>query len=184
MRVTETTINGAYLIDLDSYKDERGFFLESYQYRRYAEYGLDDNFVQDNRSISKKGVIRGLHYQINHPIGHLIYVIHGTVFDVGVDLRIDSPSFGKYFSITLEAENNQQLFFPKGVAHGFCTLAEENEILYKCTEYYYPSDEAGILWSDPEIGINWPIRNPVIKGQDANFPLLKNISPSRLPKVK
>ena len=183
MKVTETKIGGAYLIDLDIFSDERGFFLESYQHQRYVKYGLDVNFVQDNRSFSKKEVVRGLHYQVNHPIGHLIYVIHGSVFDVGVDLRVNSPSFGKYFSIVLTAEKNQQLFLPAGIAHGYCTLAEENEILYKCTEYYDPADEAGVLWNDPDIGIKWPISEPVIGKRDSNFPLLKEIKSSQLPKV-
>lgn len=183
MKVTKTLIDGAYLIDLDIFRDGRGFFLESYQRKRYADHGLDVNFVQDNRSFSKKGVVRGLHYQINRPIGHLIYVIHGSVFDVGVDLRVNSPTFGKHFSITLTADNNQQLFFPEGVAHGFCTLAEENEILYKCTEYYDPTDEAGIIWNDPELDIKWPIQNPIINESDAIFPMLKEISSTKLPKV-
>lgn len=183
MKVTKTLIDGAYLIDLDIFRDGRGFFLESYQRKRYADHGLDVNFVQDNRSFSKKGVVRGLHYQINRPIGHLIYVIHGSVFDVGVDLRVNSPTFGEYFSITLTADNNQQLFFPEGVAHGYCTLAEENEILYKCTEYYDPTDEAGVIWNDPDIDIKWPIQNPTIKESDANFPMLKDISSTKLPKV-
>ena len=183
MKVTKIKFDGAYLIDLDVYSDERGFFLESYQRMRYAAYGLDVNFVQDNRSFSKKGVVRGLHYQINRPIGHLIYVIHGSIFDVGVDLRIKSPTFGEHFSIVLKADNNQQLYFPEGVAHGFCALAEENEILYKCTEYYDPNDEAGVVWNDPEIGIKWPIRDPTIKESDANFPQLKDIERTKLPKV-
>ncbi len=183
MKVTKTLINGSYLIDLDIYKDERGFFLESYQCQRYQDYGINVKFVQDNRSSSKKGVVRGLHYQINHPIGHLIYVTHGSVFDVGVDLRVNSPSYGKYFSIILAAENNQQLFFPAGVAHGFCALEEDNEIIYKCTQYYDPADEAGVFWNDPDIGIEWPIQDPVVDKRDSSYPLLKEIKSSQLPKV-
>jgi dTDP-4-dehydrorhamnose 3,5-epimerase len=183
MKVTDTTIEGAYLIELDVYGDERGFFLESYQHRRYADHGLDVDFVQDNRSFSMRGVLRGLHYQVNRPVGHLVYVTHGTIFDVGVDLRAGSPSFGRHFGYMLRAENNQQLFFPAGVAHGFCTLGEENEILYKCTDYYDPDDEAGLLWNDPDIGIEWPISDPVIKERDAAFPRLADIAPENLPRV-
>jgi len=183
MKVHKTAIDGAYLIDLKMFGDKRGFFLESYEKRRYVEHGIDANFVQDNRSFSQKRVVRGLHYQIKHPIGHLVYVIHGSVFDVGVDLRVGSKTFGKHIAFTLSAENNQQLFLPAGVAHGFCTLADENEILYKCTEYYYPDDEAGIIWNDQDIGIDWPILKPLIKKRDAVFPMLKDVPTSHLPDV-
>jgi dTDP-4-dehydrorhamnose 3,5-epimerase len=183
MKVTETVIAGAFLIDLDVYGDERGFFVESYQRRRYKDLGLDMEFVQDDRSFSRGGVVRGMHYQVRHPIGHLIYVTHGCVFDVGVDLRRNSPTFGQHVAVTLSAENNQQLYLPPGVAHGFCALGEENEILYKCTDCHYPEDEAGILWNDPDLGIQWPVKNPVIKPRDAAFPKLKDIAPARLPKV-
>lgn len=183
MKVTQTAIAGAYLIDLDIHGDRRGFFLESYQRRRYAGYGIDAEFVQDNRSFSQKGVVRGMHYQVEHPIGHLVYVTHGCVFDVGVDLRAGSPTFGRHIAFTLSAESNQQLYLPPGVAHGFCTLGEENEILYKCTEYYYPDDEAGVLWNDPDLKIQWPAMNPVIKPRDAVFPRLKDIDPAKLPKI-
>jgi dTDP-4-dehydrorhamnose 3,5-epimerase len=183
MKFTKTAIPGAVLIDLDIHGDSRGFFLESYQRRRYASLGLDVEFVQDNRSFSKKGVVRGMHYQVRHPVGHLVYVTHGRVFDVGVDLRPESPTFGTHVAVTLAAENNQQLYLPPGVAHGFCTLGEENEILYKCTNYYYPDDEAGVLWNDPDLGIPWPLANPVIHPRDAAFPKLKSIDHARLPKV-
>lgn len=183
MKVTETSIAGSYLVDFDIYGDERGFFLECYQKRRYAEFGLDVNFVQDNHSFSEGGVLRGLHYQVLHPIGHLIYVVRGKIFDVGLDLRPTSPTFGKHIALTLSSEKPQQLYLPPGVAHGFCALGEENDILYKCTEYYYPEDEAGVLWNDPDLRINWPIDNPNIKVRDAMFPRFKDIEPARLPKV-
>lgn len=184
MKFTKTAIPGAVLIDLDVHGDSRGFFLESYQRRSYANHGMDEEFVQDNRSFSKKGVVRGLHYQIRHPIGHLVYVTHGRVFDVGVDLRPKSPTFGKHIAVTLAAENNQQLYLPPGVAHGFCALGEENEILYKCTDYYFPDDEAGVLWNDPDLGIRWPLENPVVNPRDAAFPKLKNIDSASLPKAR
>jgi len=184
MKVTRTAIPGAFLIDLEVHGDKRGYFLESYQRRRYANLGLDAEFVQDNRSFSQKGVLRGMHYQVRHAIGHLVYVTHGRVFDVGIDLRPKSPTFGKHIAFTLAAENNQQLYLPPGVAHGFCTLGEENEILYKCTDYYFPDDEAGVLWNDPDLGIQWPLTNPVITPRDAAFPRLKNIDPANLPRVR
>ena len=183
IKTTNTAIAGALLIELDVYGDERGFFLESYQRRHYAEAGIDIEFVQDNRSFSQKGVVRGLHYQAHHPIGHLIYVTHGRVFDVGVDLRRKSPTFGQHIAYTLAAESNQQLYLPPGVAHGFCTLGEENEILYKCTDYYYPDDEAGVVWNDPELEIRWPVTNPIITPRDAAYPKLDDIDPARLPNI-
>jgi dTDP-4-dehydrorhamnose 3,5-epimerase len=139
--------------------------------------------VQDNRSFSQKGVLRGLHYQVHHPVGHLIYVTHGCVFDVGVDVRRNSPTFGQQIAYTLSAESNQQLYLPPGVAHGFCTLGHENEILYKCTEYYYPDDEAGVLWNDPELDIQWPVIDPLITPRDAAYPKLKDIDPAKFPNV-
>jgi dTDP-4-dehydrorhamnose 3,5-epimerase len=183
IKTTNTAIAGALLIDLDLYGDERGFFLESYQRRRYAAAGIDIEFVQDTRSFSQKGVVRGLHYQVCSPIGHLIYVTQGCVFDVGVDLRRNSPTFGQHIAYMLSAESNQQLYLPPGVAHGFCTLGEKNEILYKCTDYYYPDDEAGVLWNDPEFGIQWPVANPTITSRDSSYPRLKDIDPARLPNI-
>jgi dTDP-4-dehydrorhamnose 3,5-epimerase len=183
IKVTKTAIAGAFLIDLDVHCDHRGFFLESYQRRRYADAGLNAEFVQDNRSFSQKGVLRGLHYQVHHPVGHLIYVTHGCVFDVGVDVRRNSPTFGQQIAYTLSAESNQQLYLPPGVAHGFCTLGHENEILYKCTEYYYPDDEAGVLWNDPELDIQWPVIDPLITPRDAAYPKLKDIDPAKFPNV-
>jgi len=183
VRFSKAAIDGAYLIDLDVFGDSRGAFLESYQKKRYAENGIEIDFVQDNRSCSQKGVLRGLHYQVKHPIGHLIYVTHGKVFDVGVDLRKKSPTFGNHVAYTLSADKPQQLYLPPGVAHGFCTLADENEILYKCSDYYYPEDEAGLLWSDQDIAIDWPIIKPLMKSRDEGFPLLKDILESRLPQL-
>jgi len=181
MKINTTSIDGAYLIDLDVFGDERGYFLESYHHRKYVEQGLNVEFVQDNRSQSKKNVLRGLHYQIEDPSGHLIYVTHGKVFDVGVDLRKSSPTFGETISFVLTADKPQQLYLPAGVAHGFCTLNETNEILYKCTTYYNPEDEAGLLWNDPDLGIRWPVKNPDINERDAQYPRLKDIQPSNLP---
>ena len=183
MKVSPTEIEGSYLIDLDSYEDDRGFFLESFNLKKYSENGIPYNFVQDNHSSSCKGVIRGLHYQINRPTGHLIYVTRGCILDVGLDLRKNSSTFKRHITVRLSSDKRQQLFLPPGVAHGFCALGEQNEIWYKCTELYDPSDEAGVLWSDPDLAIDWPFQAPIIKSRDAMFPLLCEIEDSRLPRL-
>jgi len=183
LKVTPAGIDGSYLISLDAYEDRRGSFLELYHASRYAEHGIDCHFVQDNRSISEKGVLRGLHYQVVHPIGHIVYVAQGRILDVGLDLRPNSPTFKQHISVELSAENHLQLFLPPGVAHGFYTFDERNEILYKCTEFYYPDDEAGVLWNDPDLCIDWPTSEPRIKSRDAMFPCLCDIPSSKLPKV-
>jgi len=176
-------IHGAVLIDLDCYGDSRGFFLETYQRERYEQSGLDVEFVQDNRSRSSKNVLRGLHYQIVHPQGHLVYVTSGTVFDVGLDLRKNSPTFKHWVGVTLCAEKQQQLYLPPGVAHGFCALTDGVEIYYKCTDYYYPEEEGGVLWNDPDLGINWPTKDPMVKESDARFLRLKDIAEDKLPQI-
>ena len=181
--VSKVGIEGAVLIELDCHRDGRGFFLETYQRKRYEEFGLALEFVQDNRSRSTKGVLRGLHYQITRPQGHLIYVTSGTAFDVGLDLRRDSPTFKQWAGVTLSADKQQQLYLPPGVAHGFYSLTDEVEIYYKCTDYYYPEDEGGVLWSDPDIGIKWPTENPAINKNDTQFPLLKDITEDKLPQT-
>ncbi|MEK9628833.1 MAG: dTDP-4-dehydrorhamnose 3,5-epimerase [Nitrospinota bacterium] len=182
MKVHETKIPGMMLIDLDVFRDPRGSFLESYQKERYKEHGLDVEFVQDNHSHSTKNVLRGMHYQINQPQGHLVYVVKGEIFDVGVDLRKGLPTFGHWLGFRLSESRPQQLFLPEGVAHGFCTLSEKADILYKCTDYFDPDDEGGVLWCDPELNIDWPIQEPIIRNRDANFPTLKNISNKLLPR--
>ena len=183
MKIAETAIAGAFLIDLDFYGDDRGFFYETYQRRRYAGSGLEADFVQDNLSHSRRNVLRGLHYQVNKPMGHLITVIRGCVFDVGVDLRPNSPSFGQHVAVTLSADRHQQLYLPPGIAHGFYSLDEENEIFYKCTEFYDKDDEGGLLWNDKALGIDWPVENPLVNARDAAYPELRDIATSRLPKV-
>lgn len=184
MKVKPTLIEGAFLIELEVHGDDRGFFVETYQAQRYRDHGIKYDFVQDNHSRSEKGVVRGMHYQIEHAIGHLIYVTKGCIFDVGVDLRLGSSTFGQHIGFELSENSHQQLFLPPGVAHGFCALAERNEIWYKCTDFYYPEDEAGLLWNDPDVGIRWPIEAPNLKPRDAMFPRLRDIESSRLPKVR
>ena len=150
-------IQGLMLIEPKVHGDERGYFMESYNYRDFAEAGIDCAFVQDNQSSSKKGVLRGLHYQIEHPQAKLVRVIRGEVFDVAVDLREGSATFGKWFGVRLSEENKKQFFVPAGFAHGYLVLSDYAEFCYKVTDFYHPGDEGGLLWNDPEIGIAWPM---------------------------
>ncbi len=150
-------IQGLTLIEPKVHGDERGYFMESYNYRDFAEAGIDCTFVQDNQSSSKKGVLRGLHYQIEHPQAKLVRVIRGEVFDVAVDLREGSATFGKWFGVRLSEENKKQFFVPAGFAHGYLVLSDYAEFCYKVTDFYHPGDEGGLLWNDPEIGIDWPV---------------------------
>lgn len=156
-KVIETGIQGLVVIEPTVFGDNRGYFMETYNYNDFKEAGLDMNFVQDNQSKSKKGVLRGLHFQKEHPQGKLVRVISGEVFDVGVDLRKGSSTFGKWYGVVLSAENKRQFYVPEGFAHGFLVLSEEAEFVYKCTDFYRPDDEGGLLWNDPEVGVEWPI---------------------------
>lgn len=152
-----TDIEGMYIIETTVYGDNRGYFMETYNYEEFKEAGLDMVFVQDNQSKSKKGVLRGLHFQTKHPQGKLVRVIKGKVFDVGVDLRPGSKTFGKWVGEVLSDENKRQLYIPEGFAHGFVVLSDEAEFVYKCTAFYDPQNEGGIIWNDSDIGIKWPI---------------------------
>ena len=150
-------IQGLCVIEPAVHGDSRGYFMETYNQRDMEEAGLTMNFVQDNQSCSTKGVLRGLHFQKEHTQGKLVRVVSGEVFDVAVDCRPNSETFGKWVGVTLSAENKKQFYIPQGFAHGFLVLSDEAEFAYKCTDFYHPGDEGGILWSDPEIGIDWPI---------------------------
>ena len=150
-------IEGLKIITPSVFGDERGYFMETYNYNDFAEAGITEKFVQDNQSASKKGVLRGLHFQINYPQDKLVRVVNGEVFDVAVDLREGSATFGKWFGVTLSAENKKQFFIPKGFAHGFLVLSDYAEFAYKCSDFYHPNDEGGLKWNDPDIGIEWPI---------------------------
>lgn len=152
----DTPIKDLYVIKPKVFGDNRGFFLETYQKRDFEALGLKYDFVQDNHSKSKKGVLRGLHYQINYPQAKCVRVIVGEVFDVAVDLRKDSPTYGKWYGVRLSAENKLMLMIPRGFAHGFLVLSDEAEFMYKCDEYYHPEDEGGIIYNDPDINIEWP----------------------------
>ena len=150
-------IEGLKVITPAVFGDERGYFMETYHYEAYKQAGIDQVFVQDNQSSSRKGVLRGLHFQINFPQAKLVRVLKGEVFDVAVDLREGSPTFGKWHGVLLSEENKKQFFIPEHFAHGFVVLSDEAEFAYKCTDFYHPNDEGGLKWDDPEIGVKWPI---------------------------
>ena len=179
-KLIKAPIEGLYIIEPTVFGDNRGFFMESYNRREFEEIGLDMNFVQDNHSRSKKGVLRGLHFQKKHPQGKLVRVIRGKVFDVAVDLRKGSPTFGKWYGIILSDENHLMFYIPEGFAHGFLVLSEEADFFYKCTDFYYPEYDAGIIWNDPDIGIKWSfeeygIKEPILSEKDSKLPRLRDI---------
>ena len=155
--VTPCDIEGLYVIEPTVFKDERGYFVETYNQNDMKEAGLDMVFVQDNQSMSTRGVLRGLHFQKQFPQGKLVRVVRGKVFDVAVDLRSDSKTYGKWFGVELSAENMKQFYLPEGFAHGFLVLSDEAEFCYKCTDFYHPNDEGGLSWKDPDINVQWPI---------------------------
>ena len=159
--VTPCDIEGLYVIEPTVFKDERGYFVETYNQNDMKEAGLDMVFVQDNQSMSTRGVLRGLHFQKQFPQGKLVRVVRGKVFAVAVDLRSDSKTYGKWFGVELSAENMKQLYIPEGLAHGFLVLSDEAEFCYKCTDFYHPGDEGGLAWNDPEIGGEWPLEEGV-----------------------
>ena len=156
-KFTKTSIEGVYIIEPTVFGDDRGYFMETYNYNDYKEAGIDQVFVQDNQSASKKGVLRGLHFQINYPQDKLVRAIRGEVFDVAVDLRPGSKTYGQWYGVLLSEENKKQFFIPKNFAHGFVVLSDYAEFAYKCTDFYHPNDEGGLAWNDPQIGVEWPI---------------------------
>jgi dTDP-4-dehydrorhamnose 3,5-epimerase len=174
--VTQTSLPEVLILEPEVFGDDRGFFFESYNKREFQQaIGLDVNFVQDNHSKSGHGVLRGLHYQIRHPQGKLVRVVHGTVFDVAVDMRRSSPNFGKWVGVELSSENKRQLWVPQGFAHGFLVLSDFAEFLYKTTDYWYPEHERSLLWSDVTVGIQWPINDePKLASKDAAGRVLFN----------
>ena len=156
-KFTKTKIDGVIIVEQKVFGDSRGYFMETYEKRKFAEGGITAEFVQDNQSMSTKGVLRGLHFQKTHPQAKLVRVIKGAVYDVAVDLRKDSPTYGEYVGAVLSDENKKQFYIPKGFAHGFLVLSDVAEFVYKCDDFYYTSDEGGMMWNDPEIGIEWPL---------------------------
>lgn len=157
IKVTSCGMEGLYVIEPTVFYDERGYFVETYNQNDFKAEGLDMVFVQDNQSMSSRGVLRGLHYQKQYPQGKLVRVVRGTVFDVAVDLRASSETYGKWFGVELSAENKKQFYIPQGFAHGFLVLSNVAEFAYKCTDFYHPGDEGGLIWNDPDIGVEWPI---------------------------
>lgn len=182
MNVLETKLPGVLIIEPDVFGDARGYFMETWQQARYAQAGLPGNFIQDNLSFSTRGVLRGLHFQNPNAQGKLVFVLHGEVFDVAVDIRAGSPTFGQWVGVTLSSENKRQLYIPEGFAHGFCVISETAIFAYKCTDFYNPAAEGGIIWNDPDIGIDWPIERPVLSQKDSVYPRLKNIPREHLPR--
>lgn len=181
MRFIETELKGVILVEPDVHRDLRGFFLETYHARKYADGGIEGPFVQDNYSYSVQGTLRGLHYQLRYGQGKLVTVLEGMVYDVAVDIRRGSPTFGKWLGIELSAENKRQLYIPPGFAHGFCVLSERAGFAYKCTRFYTPEDERGIIWNDPTIQITWPIREPLLSAKDRSYKCLAELSAEDLP---
>ena len=181
LKCTEKSIPGVLLIEPMAFEDDRGFFLETYHEKKYPEAGIDKPFVQDNHSHSCRGTLRGLHYQLKHPQGKLVYVIRGEIFDVAVDIRRGSTTFGQWTGTILSEKNKHQLFIPEGFAHGLCVISETADVVYKCTDLYTTGDEYGILWSDPVIGVDWPVENPVLSEKDAESPRLMDVPEELFP---
>jgi len=181
MRVIPAELPELVIIDPKVFGDSRGYFFECWNQARYVDVGLPPEFVQDNVSKSNRGVLRGLHFQHPKAQGKLVTVLDGEVFDVAVDIRVGSPRFGKTTILTLTGENKRQIFIPPGFAHGFCVLSESAVFMYKCTEYYAPESERGILWNDPDLAIPWPIEQPTLSAKDAQHARLRDLDHARLP---
>jgi len=180
MNVIAVELRGLLIIEPKVFGDARGFFMETWNDRRYREAGLDARFVQDNLSFSRRGALRGLHFQNPAPQGKLVSVLEGEVFDVAVDLRRSSPTFGKWHGLTLSSENKRQFFVPPGFAHGFAVMSDKALFHYKCTELYSPGNELTIRWDDPDVGIRWPLQNPTLSEKDARGLRLRDVPEERL----
>ncbi len=181
MKVVPTDLPGVLVVEPTVFRDPRGFFFETYHAERYAAAGIDATFVQDNHSSSERGTLRGLHAQEKFPQCKLVRVIEGTIWDVAVDIRVGSPTFGRHVSVVLSADEHRQVFVPTGFAHGFCVLSDRAQVEYKCTDYYHPEDELRILWNDPELGIPWPIEAPILSAKDQGALRLQALR-DRLPR--
>ena len=180
MKFTETKLPGVVIIEPDVHRDARGFFVESYHQRKYGEHGIPGAFVQDNHSHSLHGTLRGLHAQRIRVQGKLVRAVEGEMFDVAVDVRRGSPTFGRWVGVVLSGDNFKQLYIPPGFVHGFCVLSNDVHVEYKCTDFYDPADELAIAWNDPDIGIEWPLANPAVSAKDAAAPRLRDAT-DRLP---
>ena len=184
IRIIKTALPEVLVFEPEVFGDSRGFFMETYHEKKYHKTGLSKKFVQDNFSHSAKGILRGLHYQLNFPQGKLVFVIKGEVFDVAVDIRHGSPTFGQWVGEILSGENKRQIFIPEGFAHGFCVLSNSADFMYKCTDFYHPEDDQGIYWGDRTIDINWPITNPDLSKKDNSLPMLAELPEELLPAYK
>lgn len=183
MKRIETDLPGVCVIQPEVHADERGFFMETYHREKLAQAGIHDAFVQDNHSKSVRGTLRGLHYQLQRPQGKLCRVIQGKVLDVAVDIRVGSPHFKRWVSVVLSAENKQQIYIPAGFAHGFLVLSETAEFLYKCSDFYAPDDQRGVVWNDPELAIAWGTQDPILSPKDRALPRLSAVPNELLPAI-
>jgi dTDP-4-dehydrorhamnose 3,5-epimerase len=181
MNIIKTKLPGVLILEPKVFPDDRGYFLETWNSKRYEQAGIPTDFVQDNISSSKKGILRGLHFQYPQSQGKLIQVLLGEVVDVIVDIRVGSPTYGQWISEILSESNHRQMYVPTGFAHGYCVTSETALFSYKCTDFYNRATEHGIIWNDPDIGIEWPIARPVLSDKDAVYPRLKDLRPENLP---
>ena len=180
MRIIATEIEDVQIIEPRVFEDDRGYFLETFHVERFKSSALWHVFVQDNLSFSVKSTLRGLHFQVTRPQAKLVQVISGEIFDVAVDIRPTSPSFGRWVGVHLSEHNRRQVLIPEGFAHGFCVLSECAHVTYKCSDFYDRDDEGGILWSDPDIGIDWPVIHPIVSAKDARLPVMRDLPPEKL----
>ncbi len=183
LTVERTELPDILVFSPQVFGDPRGFFMETFHRQKYRDAGVQRDFVQDNYSHSCRGTLRGLHYQLRFPQAKLISVIWGEIFDVVVDIRRGSPTFGKWTALTLSDRNRKQLYVPEGFAHGFCVMSEKADVMYKCTDFYHPEDERGILWSDPDLGIRWPLKEPILSEKDRKYLALSKVRPEDLPEL-
>ena len=181
MKNTTTDLDGFLVIEPRCFQDDRGFFLETYQSERYQEVGILDKFVQDNQSRSAKGVLRGMHFQVKRPQAQIVTVMRGRIFDVGVDLRPSSRTFGKWYGVELSDTGTRQVYMAPGFAHGFCVLSDWADLHYKVSRKYDANDEGGLVWNDPDVDIRWPLAEPTVTSRDANYPQLKDLSIGQFP---
>ena len=181
MKIETTSIPGVLILEPGVFEDQRGFFMETYHRERYASAGILSDFVQDNLSLSYSGTVRGLHFQHPHGQAKLIQVLEGEVFDIAVDVRRGSPSFGKWVGVELSGSNHRQLFIPEGFAHGFCVTGERAVFHYKCSDFYSPASERGIIWNDPDLAVRWPVESPVLSAKDSSYGRLGDLPEDFLP---
>jgi len=181
MKLVQTELDEVIVIEPRVFDDPRGFFMETFHRERYEELGIREDFCQDNLSFSSRNTLRGLHYQFPHAQAKLVQVLQGEIFDVAVDIRRGSPTYGRAVGVTLSERNRRQMFIPKGFAHGFCVLSETALFAYKCSDFYAPDCDLGVRWCDPAIGIRWPVADPLLSAKDRQLPLLTDIPPERLP---